>query len=205
MYQNYIENNFFNKSDIKNLCIKKKEERNALDYDIYICEENIKSKFDLFPELKFYYQKFDYNFTFNSKDLFMKKNNKYYFKVTFLGQGYKQWRFGLPFFMKYRLVFNQDTLTIGFYNDNIKHNNDNGSYNLLTKFWFWIIIILILFGLIFGSIFIYKKFFGNNRRKKANELDDEFDYEAKRDKADNLNSNENNDKNKLFENENEDK
>ena len=204
VYQNYIENNFFNKSDIKNLCIKKKEERNALDYDIYICEENIKSKFDLFPELKFYYQKFDYNFTFNSKDLFMKKNNKYYFKVTFLGKGYKQWRFGLPFFMKYRLVFNQDTLTIGFYNDNIKHNNDNnGSYNLLTKFWFWIIIILILFGLIFGSIFIYKKFFGNNRRKKANELDDEFDYEAKRDKADNLKSNENNDKNKLFENENE--
>ena len=46
----------------------------------------------------------------------MLKNNKYYFKVIFIA-GLKNWRFGLPFFLKYHLVFNQDTKQIGFYTD----------------------------------------------------------------------------------------
>ena len=174
LYQIYIEQNFFNKSEISNICHKTKDYGRTMDYDIYICNKDIESKFYLFPELIFYKQNHNYNFTFNYEDLFMLKNNKYYFKVIFIG-GLKNWRFGLPFFLKYQLAFNQDTKQIGFYTDYIKKEEDKSKINI----WIWIVIPIAVLGIVVATVFISKKLFGNNnRRKKANELDDEFDYET---------------------------
>ena len=203
IYQEYIEQNFFNKTEIATICKKEKDIGNIMEYDIYICDNDIKNKFILFPELSFYYHNFNYNFTFNHEDLFMFKNNKYYFKVIFVG-GAKTWRFGLPFFVKYQLVFNQDNKTIGFYNTNINkgksNKNDNtpkSTINLLKNIWFWIIIFIILCIIILITVLVSKNLFGVSRRKKANELDDGYDYET--DKGEENNNN--NYKNKLFENE----
>ena len=45
--------------------------------------------------------------------------------------------------------------------------------------WIWIVIPIAFLGIVVATVFISKKLFGNNnRRKKANELDDEFDYET---------------------------
>ena len=191
LYQNYIEENFFNKTEISNICKKTKDFGNFLDYNIFICDNEIKSKFDLFPDLIFFNQNFNYNFTFNYEDLFMLKNNKYYFKVIFVG-GLNNWRFGLPFFLKYQLVFNHDSKLIGFYSENIKKNEEK---SILKSIWFWIVIFVVICGIIIVTAFVSKKLFGNNnRRKKANELDDGYDYEAhKEGKNDN--------ENKLFGNE----
>ena len=174
LYQIYIEQNFFNKSEISNICHKTKDYGRTMDYDIYICNKDIESKFYLFPELIFYKQNHNFNFTFNYEDLFMLKNNKYYFKVIFIG-GLKNWRFGLPFFLKYQLAFNQDTKQIGFYTDCITKEEDKSKINI----WIWIVIPIAVLGIVVATVFISKKLFGNNnRRKKANELDDEFDYET---------------------------
>ena len=174
LYQIYIEQNFFNKSEISNICQKTKDYGRTMDYDIYVCNKDIESKFYLFPELIFYKQNHNFNFTFNYEDLFMLKNNKYYFKVIFIG-GLKNWRFGLPFFLKYQLVFNQDTKQIGFYTDCITKEEDKSKINI----WIWIVIPIAVLGIVVATVFISKKLFGNNnRRKKANELDDEFDYET---------------------------
>ena len=191
LYQNYIEENFFNKTEISNISKKTKDFGNFLDYNIFICDNEIKSKFDLFPDLIFFNQNFNYNFTFNYEDLFMLKNNKYYFKVIFVG-GLNNWRFGLPFFLKYQLVFNHDSKLIGFYSENIKKNEEK---SILKSIWFWIVIFVVICGIIIVTAFVSKKLFGNNnRRKKANELDDGYDYEAhKEGKNDN--------ENKLFGNE----
>ena len=206
IYQNYIEENFFNKEEIEKICKKEREYGNIMDYDIYICDNDIKNKFNLFPELSFYFLKFNYNFTFNYEDLFMFKNGKYYFKIIFVG-GANYWRFGLPFFLKYQLVFNQDRKTIGFYNVNIQKNesnkNDNNyeeetnnSNNVFKSIWFWIIIIAIIVIIIIITVFISKYIYGASRRKLANELDDDgFDYETHKNE-DNNNNEENN--NKLF-------
>lgn len=175
LYQAYIEENFFNKSEIINICKKTKDYGKSMDYDIYVCNKEILSKFNLFPELIFYNQNHDYNFTFTYEDLFMLKNNKYYFKVIFIG-GLKNWRFGLPFFLKYQLVFNHDTKQIGFYTDFIKREGkNNNNINLGT----FIVIPIAVLGIIIATVLITKKLIGNNnRRKKANELDDGFDYES---------------------------
>jgi len=200
LYQNYIEENFFNKTEIASLCKKTIDYGNSLDYSVYICDDGIKNKFNLFPDLVFYHKDFDFNFTFTYKDLFMLKNNRYYFKIIFLGNSYNNWRIGLPIFLKYQLVFNHDTKQIGFYNDNIKGNkeeNNNGSNNIYI--WIILAIIIIIIAVAIGIFFAGKYIFGkNNRRKKANELDDGFDYEAHKDSK---NDNTNEDKNKLFENE----
>ena len=173
LYQTYIEENFFNKSEIINICKKSKDYGKSMDYDIYVCDKEIQSKFNLFPELIFYNQNHNYNFTFTHEDLFMLKDNKYYFKVIFIG-GLKNWRFGLPFFLKYQLVFNHDTKQIGFYTDMIKKEEKNNN-----NLWIWIVIPIVVFGIIIATVFITKKLIGNNnRRKKANELDDGFDYES---------------------------
>jgi len=173
LYQTYIEENFFNNSEILNICKKTKDYGKSMDYDIYVCDKEIQSKFNLFPELIFYNQNHNYNFTFTHEDLFMLKNNKYYFKVIFIG-GLKNWRFGLPFFLKYQLVFNHDTKQIGFYTDMIKKEEKNNN-----NLWIWIVIPIVVFGIIIATVFITKKLIGNNnRRKKANELDDGFDYES---------------------------
>ena len=200
-YQDYIEANFFNKSEIANLCKKSKDYGTMLDYDIFVCENEIKTKFNIFPEISFYYENFDYNFTFNYEDLFMLRNNKYYFKIIFAGLGYNQWRFGLPFFLKYQLVFNQDSKQIGFYDDNIipSKNKKNDNNSIVKNVWFWIILIIIIIVIIIGTIFITKNIF-TKRKKKANELDDGYDYEAHKGEQTNNNNN-NDDKNKLFENE----
>ena len=197
-YQTYIEENFFNKTDIASLCKKTKDYGNSLDYSVYICDDGIKNKFNLFPDLAFYHKDFDYNFTFTYKDLFMLRNNQYYFKVIFLGSSYHNWRIGLPIFLKYQLVFNHDTKQIGFYNENIKINkeeNNNGNNNIYIL----IILIVVIVAVAIGTAFVVKYIYGkNSRRKKANELDDGFDYEAHKDTKNGIN---NEDKNKLFDNE----
>jgi len=62
-----------------------------------------------------------YNFTFSlsDDDLFIEINNKFYFLVAFPENEdniyYIQCFLGLPFYLKYRLTFNFDLKTIGFY------------------------------------------------------------------------------------------
>ena len=151
----------------------------GMPYYIYVCDNEIKSKFNLFPDLIFYLQNSNYNFTFGYEDLFMLKNNKYYFNVIFVG-GLNNWRFGLPFFLKYQLVFNQDTKQIGFYTNFTKKEEKNYIYN---NIWFWIGISAVVIGIIIATVFMTKKYFENkNRRKRANELDDGYDYDGNKEK-----------------------
>ena len=197
IYQNYIEENFFNKTEISSLCKKIIDYGNNLDYSVFICDDEIKNKFSSFPDLSFYHKDFDYNFTFTYKDLFMLKNNKYYFKVIFLGSSFNSWRIGLPIFLKYQLVFNHDKKQIGFYNENIevnKEDNNNGSNSI----YIWIILSIVIIVVVIATVFITKYIFEKyNRRKKANELDGGYDYEEHKEEQ---KENNNEDKNKLFEN-----
>ena len=132
----------------------------------------------------------------------MLRDNEYYFKIVFIGGGYDQWRFGLPFLLKYRLIFNQDTKQIGFYDDNIKVEPNVQNNSIFKKVWFWILLIIISAVIIISTFFISKQCLGNKRKQKANELDDGFDYEEHKKENDNDNRNNDNErKNKLFENE----
>ena len=84
---------------------------------------------------------------------------------------------------KYPFIFDYDKKTINFLNiyKIDKSNNDNNTQeNENNSFWNYlkiiIIIILVIIGIIFG-ILIGKFLWNNNRKKRANELDDDdFEY-----------------------------
>ena len=124
----------------------------------------------------------DYNqsniLEFDYKDLFVKApgdNNLYYFQIVFK-DGFDNWKLGRPLFKKYPTIFDQDKKIFGFYKEkgeyNIEENDTNGGG--LSLAWIMVIILaicLIVLGFAFVKVLPYIK-----RNKRANELDDEYDY-----------------------------
>ena len=82
---------------------------------------------------------------------------------------------------KYQFTFNEDKKVIGFYHNDaaININNNDGKRNKIGLY----ILIGFLFILFCGvliilGMYIHKYFYGEKRKKKANELDDDFTYET---------------------------
>ena len=143
-----------------------------------------------FSPIVFYFKKIEnykigllneFKLEFNYKDLFKKENlykNKeiYYFQIIF--KKIENWIFGKPLFKKYMLVFDQKNKMYGIY-DNIEKNIEVKNIKSFNKIIIlWIIIIIFGFIAILESFFLIKKIFRHPRNKRANELNDEFDYNA---------------------------
>ena len=88
------------------------------------------------------------------------------------------------------MVFNEDIKTIGYYKaKNYLSNDDDNRNNIFnneenkngTVKYIFIIILIIIFSFLFIIIGMYfqRKFFCNNRKIRANELEENFSYESK--------------------------
>lgn len=183
-YMALIRNNFFDKFPCNKVTFSQY-------YFTYSCDKKQLNTEDFkqrFPTLYFKHIELNYIYELTSKDLFVEENNKLYFMIYSSDTLDLRWKFGEIFLKKYFFTFNQNKKSIGFY-ENMKDNNDDGSHNKNINNNIGIIILLIGIGLIVINviigIFVWKKFCGNNRRKRANELnDDNYDY-----LADNSNNN----------------
>ena len=168
-------------------------------YEFFTCDKNklINEKNNYkknFMPLLFDLPKYNYTFNLNDNDLFIEINNKYYFLVAFPENKNESFYIpcflGLPFYQKYRLVFNFDSKTIGFYNHYLDDNNylddenneinenyKNDKSNLnVNKYKRIIIEVIICIFLILVAYFIGKKI-NEQRKKRANELnDDNYEY-----------------------------
>lgn len=119
---------------------------------------------------------------FDYKDLFIKapgKNDIYYFQIVFQ-IGYYNWVFGRPLFKKYPTVLDQDKKIFGFYTETGDYSNNNNNTNINGKkinYISWILVAILSIGLIIFGIIFYYKLSNIKRKRKANELDDDFDYE----------------------------
>ena len=167
-------------------------------YNVISCNKNF--NIETFPTLYFYHVD-DYNFTFelNYKDLFEIRGDKKYFLIVFDLDSDYPWKFGKVFIQKYFFNFEVDSKSIGFYNDlnydsksddnknDGKKDNHKSSNTYLWIIW---VIILIITGI--GCFILGKKLYEKNRKKRANELDDDYDY-VQKNKEENLtnDSNEN--------------
>jgi hypothetical protein len=134
-----------------------------------------------FPEINLYKFKIGYNFTFIGKELFYKRDNKYFFRmIVNLKESEKNIQVGRLFLKKYQVIFNSDSKTMSFYKKNeVKIEETINTNKTNSKL---LIIFFILIGLIFFGIGIYfgKKFCNFQRKRYANELeDDNFIYESK--------------------------
>ena len=159
-----LENDFFNKSN--NNCFRDNF-GNLNNLIFWYC--NKKVNFKNFKEIKIINKELKYNFILDHNDLFYKFNNGYYYFLMYFIKNDDRWVFGNTFLKKYKFTYNQDSKTIRLA---IKNKNNN-------KINVYLIFIIILIGIILGLIyFIYiilKKYL--NKKKKANELNDEYVYE----------------------------
>ena len=207
-YRKKISDNYLNDLINNRICFIETqtfndEEKNEKEqFYIYYCQ---KTKFagkgldDLedthynnFPALKLYIIDSNMTFTLDKHDLFVEKFDRIYFLVIFKKSDIENniWELGEPFFYKTRnnpIIFDQDDKKIGFYNFNLpkisneEYNNNNkkskeeekSSNNFILYLGIGIGTIIL-----FVLAFYLGKFFNGKRKKRANELTDDFDYSS---------------------------
>ena len=163
----------------------------GIEYKTISCEKSKKFGIDnlkKFPSLFMEHHEFNYTFEFTYEDLFLEKDNNYWFLVALSSfkNDLEEWNMGIIFLRKYNLIFNQDTKTISFYNTNIIIEDiDDKKWNRIALISILTIILIGIFFII-GIIYIYicKKLFKSYKgKKRINHIYDNSDY-IKEDKID---------------------
>ena len=153
--------------------------------------------YERFPCLIFYSNNLNYSFELNHEDLFQLKGERYYFMIVFesepLNNNYQEWIIGEHFIKKHIFSYNIITKKMWFYNEKTfnlyfkesddEDNNDvNKKENIKIKKEKNIILFLLIILVFCFSIISF--YFGiklrERRKKKANELIDEYEYVSER-------------------------
>ncbi len=190
-YFDYVTKNIFEKYVDNKKCIKDKfSQRPELvgeEYDFYYCEESLYDTMkSLYKPVLFKQTSLSEIFELNFEDVFIKQNGYLIFLIIFSTHEHLRWDLGKPFMKKYQFDFDFPNKKIGYYkisqtnNTNNNKDKDNisikkkGIYIAIGIGAFILAIVLIVVGIIIG-----KNYF-KLRKKRANELDDEFDYNQKK-------------------------
>ena len=183
-----IKKNFFDNFINSKIC---KEIIFSKSYHTFVCDKkklDVEKFYKMFPTLYFKNIDLNYIFELNANDLFKEENNNIYFMILCNELVSLKWIFGEIFLKKYHFTFNQNDKLIGFYNINKKNDEknifekDKENISEIGKTFIgfillFISIFILLVEIILAGIWIRKNKFWNNRRKRANELnDDNYDY-----------------------------
>lgn len=140
-----------------------------------------------FPTLYFEHSKLNYTFEFDYQDLFIEKDGKYWFLIVVENGDVNDWILGYVFLSKYQFAFNQDAKSISFYNqqliddeeeeNNYNKNEKQDEQQLTNNIHIIILIIIswiifIILGYLLGK-YLCTKYIS---KKRANELEDEYEY-----------------------------
>ena len=163
-YKKYFENfmkNYFNS------CKKEYFSYANKKYYGYQCDKNINIK--KFKSIKFFNIELNYTFELDYNNLFVKYKDKYIMLVYFKEEENQfAWILGTIFLKKYKLIFNLSNQTIGMIK-NLKEKDKN----LIL----YIICCILLIIIIKLSYFLYKYYINKPRKIKANELNENYEYD----------------------------
>jgi hypothetical protein len=129
------------------------------------------------PSLTFQLKQYNLNLTFTPNDLFVIEGDDIYFMIAHHSYKDRDCTIGSILLKKYNIIFDDDEklmkiLKSSNYNEDDENKNGNGGKIYLIMF-----LLVIASGIIFGFIGLkYGKKIYQARRKKANELDDNYDY-----------------------------
>ena len=166
-YYNYINKEYFNKYYKNNLC-KKEYDNNNNENIIIICNKKI--NINNFPDISFISNHINNSLVLTKNDLFYKKNNKYYFLISFDKYQNDNWSLGLIFMKKYQPIFEEEKNIIRFYiNNQINYKNHKIKIKFLLNL-FFLFIILVL------TILLIKYYLNKPRKIRANELEENVEY-----------------------------
>ena len=174
-YRQKIKNLFFD--DMKK-CTEEYIDRKY----IYWCEKSAENDIkNNFPTLYFQMKEFYKIFELTYKDLFLEKDNKLYFLIYFESSKYNNYfEIGKIFLKKYTFTFNQYNKHIGYYNKNLNNEGEDQKENesFFQNKYLWIIFSILVFIFAILGFILGKKVRDHVRKKRLNEVDDDFfEYE----------------------------
>ena len=158
--------------------------------NIIFCEKDKIEINDLkkFPILYLKHIGLEQIFEFGFEELFLETKNYFIFKILLNEENKRFWYFGRLFLKKYQMIFDNDQKAIFYLGINDFHKKskigeDNQNNNNFFKYKIYLIIILaiiiigiaVAIGCYFGKIF-----FNKQKKKRANELDDDYEYIEKK-------------------------
>ena len=220
-YRNLILENYFQELINKKICILEKTSKTKFTrtyyhfatngiYEIFHCNKSITNEKDSFPKINFEFKEQNLVFSLAFSDLFQLIDERYFFLVIFPENNNNikhNFYLGIPFYKAYQFVFNFDSKTIGVYEQTIEENKgikeekerDKAKINKEKKrIKYKRTLLEIIFGflLVLIAYFIGKKI-NEQRKKRANELIDDYEYYSnpKKDTND-INNDSNNNKKK---------
>ena len=215
-FRDEIKKIFFEELFKKNLCSEEYLEENLYiaTHIVYSCNntKEVQEQIKSFPTLYFEIKQNNLTFIFTYKELFSLFNEKIYFLINFKDGNYTDWKMGDIFLRKYLTSFNYDAKTISFYKNQVdeinskskvpdftENKDDNTSKVEIGKIIRIIVEIVMGIIIIVISVLLYKKY-KSSRKKRANELndDEDYDYTPKEKKEPILTENENNSNNLLI-------
>lgn len=145
-------------------------------YGYIYCDSNKFTDSDIksLPKLIFKQTNMNYIFELNYEDLFSKqKDGRIYFLIVF-DLNYKTFKIGKPFLKKYSLTVDNKKNLITYFR--IKEENEDNGYSRIV----WIVILSVFVVILAGTTgFFAYKFIKKKNKKRANELDEDFEYKAK--------------------------
>ena len=184
IYQRIIDEMFFNKYFDSKLCFKNESKDIFQGLLYYTCDLSI--DIQKFPNLFFKFESMNYTFNLTYNDLFIKFNNKYYFLIVFHRKISRDWILGEIFIKKYNLIFDQNIESVSLYTNFTSHkkkkdkdhedkkNENEGNKSLLK-----ILVLIFFLSTVILSILLYNIILKFPRKKRANELDETFEYNSK--------------------------
>ena len=155
------------------------------NFIFYYCknEKDIKEKlYDIILPINFYSSEFNFTFEINKDDILKETDQYIYFKILFGVKNLNYWILGKIFSLKYKFIFNPELKKVGFYtkfkdiipsDDNTSKEKDNVLSSTVIKI---LIIVPICILLIVVGVLISKKIYGERKKKRANEMNDEYEY-----------------------------
>ncbi len=166
---------FFKKYLKNNICKFNNFTIGNINFSSFICDLNLDIK--KFEDINFSILNFENAFYLSYEDVFIKYNEKYYFLIYFNFEEDDKnnfWELGEIFFRKFQFVFNQDSKTIGYYFKDKKKENKTINFFFSLP---WILLFFCFFIILFmGYVIVYLIRKNKFRKRRANELNDEFDY-----------------------------
>ena len=188
-YFESIKSTFFKKYIDEGICKIQKLKEFYLRYQFIVCNKNsFNGEISKFPSLIFLNNNFEDNFELTYKDCFKEINGEILFLLFYDPWSPDLFKFGKNFLKKYQLMFNYDSITIGYLNFNKKSEDDEQnkdketrkeeqkSFEIKQLIWIFILLVLLI-GIVIG-VFVGKKIWDKARKKRANELLDDYDYET---------------------------
>ena len=186
-YMNLVKDIFFNEYFNKKICDYNIIPIPGRSYKIYTCIKSNEFNIKNFPSLKFIFFGNNYEFELTYEDLFIEKNNIYYFLVSCDYHINENWKLGRPFLKKYQFVFDGTKKLVGYYNKHNKQSSNlhNANANTTSKSTKIIFIFIIVNIILIPIVFFFARRIYMRKKYKANELDSFFENNK------NVNENEN--------------